>query len=208
MCCNMINTLTSVKWQVTSCEGGCDNGSHTTSDTSGTLVAPSSDLSCGLGGVYHISWLFSMWLWLISDPHCCLVHRQGAGSRGGIRYLRVTTSPLLQLLFDACNGSTIPHISSISPSGMCRVLYIKGSKWRDLVWKINRPVKKVSFNITAQVWTISLYLTLKPQEQCLQVISTPSAKKDCDQLTFAEWKAAFICFTLLVTKNCSSSEES
>lgn len=62
--------------------GDGNNGFHTTSDTSGMSAASSSDLPCGRREVYHISWLFSMWLWLISHPRCCLVYTPGGSSRG------------------------------------------------------------------------------------------------------------------------------
>lgn len=55
-------------------------------------------------GVYHISWLFSMWLWLISDPHRRLVHRPEDSSGGVWGYLWVTTPPLLQLFQGAISG--------------------------------------------------------------------------------------------------------
>lgn len=63
-------------------KGRCNNGFHTTSDTSGMSAASSSDLPCGRREVYHISWLFSMWLWLISRPRCCLVYTPEGTSPG------------------------------------------------------------------------------------------------------------------------------
>lgn len=55
-------------------------------------------------GVYHICWLFSMWLWLISDPHRRLVHRPEDSSGGVWGYLWVTTPLLLQLFQSAISG--------------------------------------------------------------------------------------------------------
>lgn len=45
-----------------------------------------------------------------------------------IGYLRVTTLPLLQLHFDRCDGTEIPHICSIYPCRMCHVRQIKRSE--------------------------------------------------------------------------------
>ncbi len=94
-------------------KGRCDNGSHTTSDTSSMSVASSSDLSCGQCKVYHISWLFSMWLWLISDPRCCLVHRPEARSQ--------EISVTCKLPHYLCYNSTLVHVTA--PKYLTRAPY-------------------------------------------------------------------------------------
>lgn len=119
-------------------------------------VASSSDLSCGLCRVYHISWLFSMWLWLISDPRCCLVHRPEAGSHG----VSVTCKSPHYL----CYNYTLIHVMApqyptSAPSahpGCVMFCRSKGLNGVTQFWQINTPLRNVSYSVTVEVWAIWL----------------------------------------------------
>lgn len=115
-------------------------------------VASSSDLSCGLHRVYHISWLFSMWLWLISDPRCCLVHKPEAGSRGvSVTYV----SPHYLCYNYTLIHAMAPKYPTSAPSVHAGCVMLCRSKE---VNRVTHLIRDVSCSVTAQVWTISLYL--------------------------------------------------
>lgn len=120
-------------------------------------LASSSNLSCGRREVYHISRLFSMWLWLISDPRCCLVHRPEAGSQG----VSVTCESPHYL----CYNYTLIHVMApkyptSAPSthaGCVMFCRSKGVNRVTQLWQINTPLRSVSYSMTAQVWADFLF---------------------------------------------------